>query len=187
MTQIKPICSLSLRKCQRIWNSSKDWPPLSWSCLIESFQWNLRKSRFLTAVMSGIKWDHRYIPKGFPMGVLIYEVRLSSVSNVNNFWLQRNFSPWKLSLSSTWFIPSIHWHPSPCCTSISAIIIQSGTNHLPGFPTIQHTIPSHEHLLDETGTVSEAENCSAKELNPPHQTSGVSFGEIHILEVDIIN
>lgn len=88
------------------------------------------------------------IPKGFPRGALIHEVRLPGVSSANNLWLQRNFSPWS-SLSPTWFFPLIHPSPSPCCTSASAIITQSGTNHVPGrwFPTPQHTIPSHEHVF----------------------------------------
>lgn len=42
-------------------------------------------------------------------------------------------------------------------------------------------------LLDEMGTVSEAGNFSAKELNPALQKSGVSLGDIRILQVDICN
>lgn len=86
------------------------------------------------------------IPKGFPREVLIHQERLSSVSNANNLWLQRNFSPWNFVTNSP--IPLIHHHPSPCCSSPSAIIIQSGTNHVPGwFPSTQHTIPSHDHVF----------------------------------------
>lgn len=100
VTQIKATYSLSHSKIQGSWYSSEDWPPLSWSWLREGCHWNLRKSRFLTAVMSGIKRDHRQ----HSQGILIHEVRLASGSTANALWLQRNSSLGNLPLSPARFI-----------------------------------------------------------------------------------
>lgn len=98
------------------------------------------------------------IPKGFPRWVLTHEVRLSRVSNANNLWLQRNFSPWNSVTNS------IH----PLDSSIpQSMLLLSKCHHHPvrDKPCARRMIPNHTAhnsllwtcLLDEMGTVSEQE------------------------------